>query len=276
MTRRIAVINEKGGSGKTTLTSNVASYLALRRGRRVLAIDLDPQGQLAKVLGVEARRTRSTALALLVDQTLGREPLDDSPNELANSGLPIAEGRVQGLDVVVASKELGIAPQLAGPESDPSGHLARRLSSQSELGAYDLVLIDSPPSFGILTLNILRAVDELVLPVPLTSLGLDGCRQLLESVELVRTRYDHPLAITQVVPTFWRRTRMAAELLDQLRARFPKEISSIVLGFDVKIDEAQARGRSIFETAPSCRGARAFAALGDELELRVPALVEAW
>lgn len=270
MTRRIAFINEKGGSGKTTLAGNVASYLALRRSRRVLAIDLDPQGQLGTVLGVEARRARSTAIALFVNRVLGIDDPKPAQDSTAAWELPIADSRIDRLDVVTAGKELGLAPLVANQEADPSGLLARRLASNPEIARYDYVLIDSPPSFGILTLNILRAVEEVVIPVPLTSLGLDGCRQLLHSIATVRKRYGHPIVITQVVPTFSRRTRLATQMLDQLHARFPKEISSTALSLDVKIDEAQHRGRSIFEYAPSSRGAKNLAALADELEARVP------
>ena len=271
MARRIAFINEKGGSGKTTLASNLASYWVLRRGFRVLAIDLDPQGQLGTVLGVEARRAQASALALLVDNVLGldAEGLEERPSGL----LSIVDSRIEGLDVILAGKELGLAPLLARDEPDPSGLLARRLSSLPEVDDYDFVLVDSPPSFGILTLNILRAVEELVIPVPLTALGLDGCRQLLESVEIARTRYgNRRLTISLVVPTFWRRTRLAERILAELRTRFPKELSKDVLGFDVKVDEAQSRGRSVFESAPSSRGARGIAALAKELQEREPAL----
>ena len=275
MTRRIAFINEKGGSGKTTLAGNIATYLVLRRGLRVLAIDLDPQGQLGTVLGVEKRRARASALALLVDGVLGRDSdvrgQDGQPSGL----LSVVDSRIEGLDVIRAGKELGLAPLLTSGEPDPSGLLARRLSNMPEVDGYDFVLVDSPPSFGILTLNILRAVDEVVIPVPLTTLGLHGCRQLLESIETARTRYGkRDLAITMVVPTFWRRTRLAERVLQELRTQFPKELSTGVMGFDVKVDEAQSRGRSVFECASSSRGARAIAALAEELQAREPARVE--
>ncbi len=267
--RRIAVANEKGGSAKTTLVANLGAYLALRRGQRVLVIDMDPQGQLGKVLGVSPHQVRRSAIDLLLDVMLDQGP-DAAALDEPSAALPRVPTRIPNLDLVVAHKSLGLAPSFEGEDPDPTGRLARRLDASEALEEYDFVLVDSPPSFGVLTLNILRAVDEVVVPVPLTFLALDGCAELVKTIETVRTRYDHPsLRITMVVPTFARRTRMAQEVLDALKARFPKELAHSVLGFHVRIDEAHARGRSVFEYAPRDRGARTLAALAEELEARV-------
>jgi chromosome partitioning protein len=267
--RRVALLNEKGGSAKTTLVANLGAYLALRRGRRVLAIDMDPQGQLGKVLGIDTRRARRSAIELLLDTVLGDATLDRASGEAAS--LPSIPTRIPNLDLVVATKALGLAPAFERDDPDPSGRLTRRLDAAPELAQFDFVLIDSPPSFGLLTLNVLRAVDEVVIPVPLTFLALDGCAELERTIATVRTRYQHPdLRVTMVVPVFHRRTRMAEDVLATLRERFPKEIAHSVLGFHVKIDEAQSRGLSIFEYAPSDRGAQLIGALAQELEARAP------
>jgi len=268
--RRVAFVNEKGGSAKTTLVANLGAFLALQRGHRVLAIDMDPQGQLGKVLGIDVRAARRSAIELLVDSVLGEESLD-FPSERPDA-LPIVPSRVPHLDVIVSNKALGLAPSLEPNDVDPTGRLGRRLDTAPELARYDFVLVDSPPSFGVLTLNVLRAVDEVVVPVPLTFLALDGCAELQRTIASVRTRYAHPdLRVAMVVPTFYRRTRMADEVLESLKQRFPKELAQTVVGFHVKIDEAQSHGESIFEYAPSDRGARVMAALGLELEARAPA-----
>lgn len=276
--RRIAFLNEKGGSAKTTLTANLAAYLALERGRRVLAIDLDPQAQLGKVLGAKAGPLRRSALDLLLDAvldedlSLGDSAAAESERLAPGSSLPVVPSRIANLDLILANKSLGLAPAFQGDDPDPTGRLARRLADAPELDDYDLVLLDCPPSFSTLTLTVLRAVDEIVIPVPLTFLALDGCAQLLQTIQTVRTRYDHAdLQITMVVPTFYRRTRLANEVLEQLKSRFPKEIAQTVVGFHVKIDEAQSRGLSVFEHAPRDRGAHAMAALAEELEARSPA-----
>jgi chromosome partitioning protein len=272
--RRIAFINEKGGSAKTTLVANLAAYLALQRGRRVLAIDMDPQGQLGKVLGVDVHKSRRSAIDLLLDSVLGDEGLDRSrvsePERDPASQLPITRTRIPQLDLVVANKSLALFPGWDGGEDpDPTGRLARALDASSEVASYDFVFFDAPPSFGPLTLSVLRAAQEIVLPVPLTFLALDGCAELLRTVSTVRTRYGNPgLKVSMVVPTFYRRTRLAHEILEKLKHRFPKEIAHSVVGFHVRIDEAQSRGLSIFEHAPGDRGARVMAELAEELELR--------
>ncbi len=268
--RRIAFINEKGGSGKTTLLGNIAAFLALRRGRRVLGIDLDPQGQLGKALGVDVRSARRSALDLLLDTVLeGPGPATAEAAPSAAGRLPIVPTRIAGLDLVPANKSLGLFPCLQPGAEDPTGRLARSLRRSREISSYDFVLFDAPPSFGPLTLSVLRAVDEVVVPVPLTYLALDGCAELMRSLATVRTRYGNSgLRVTMVIPTFYRRTRLAHESLDRLKARFPKEIAHTVVGFHVKLDEAQSRGLSIFDYAPNDRGARAMAALAEELEAR--------
>jgi chromosome partitioning protein len=172
--------------------------------------------------------------------------------------------------VIVANKSLGLYPGWEGDDDpDPTRRLAETLDRCPETARYDFVLFDAPPSFGPLTLNVLRAAEELAVPVPCTFLALDGCAELCRSVAMVRSRYGHErLRISMVIPTFYRRTRMAHEVLDRLKGRFPKELAHTVVGLHVKIDEAQSRGLSIFEHAPSSRGARALAALAEELEAR--------
>ncbi len=272
--RRIAVINEKGGSANTTLVANIASHLVLRRGRRVLAIDMDPQGHLGKVLGVNVRQTRRTAIDLVLDTLLGDPGLDRRSEASGDptSSLPIVRTHLPSLDVIVANKSLALFPHWEGADAeDPTSRLDRALESADELASYDFVLFDAAPSFGPLTISVLRAAREIVVPVPLTYLALDGCAELLRTVETVRKRYGNPeLRISMVVPTFYRRTRLAKEVLEKLKTRFPKEIAHSVVGYHVKIDEAQSRGISIFEHAPRDRGAQVMAELAEELELRAP------
>lgn len=230
---------------------------------------MDPQGQLGKVLGVDVRAPRRSAIDLLLDTILDDDALDRSE---APGALPVVHTRLPDVDVIVGNKALGLAPgwgDEAGP--DPTGRLAAALDRAKETERYDYVLVDAPPSFGPLTLNVLRAVDEVVIPVPVTFLALDGCAELTRTLATVRDRYGHAgLRITMVIPTFYRNTRLARELLERLKARFPKEIAHTTLGFHVRVDEAQARGLSIFEHAPRDRGARAIASLAEELELRAP------
>jgi chromosome partitioning protein len=279
VTRRIAFVNEKGGSAKTTLVASLAAYYALRRGRRVLALDLDPQGQLGKVLGVDVHAARRSAIDLVVSALLDPESLDDAaPRAAGGDDLPITPTRIAGLDLVVANKALALQAGWESGDDDPTDRLRRKLAHSRRVRGYDFVLMDAPPSFSPLTLNVLRAADEVVIPVPLTYLALDGCAELQRTLRTVRSRFGHrDLRVSMVVPTFYRRTRLAHEVLERLKREFPKEICTTVLGYHVRIDEAQSRGLSIFEYAPKDRGAQALAAIAEELEARAPeAARESW
>jgi len=237
---------------------------------------MDPQGQLGKVLGVDVRTPRRSAVDLLLDEVLGEASLDDQrgarlePGSDPRTALPIARTRVARFDVVPANKSLALFPSWEHQQGeDTTGRLAQTLARASEIERYDFVLFDAPPSFGFLTLNVLRAAGEIVVPVPLTYLAMDGCAELLRTVHTVQTRYGNPdLKITMVVPTFYRRTKLAQEILEKLAQRFPKQLAHTVVGYHVKIDEAQSRGLSIFDYAPRDRGARVMAELAEELELR--------
>jgi chromosome partitioning protein len=194
ISRRIAFVNEKGGSAKTTLVANIGAYLALHRGRRVLGLDLDPQGQLGKVLGVDVRSARRSAIDLLLDAVLDDAALDRSVPERRSSeenDLPVCATRIENFDVVPANKALGLFPLTDERGPDPTGRLLRALDRSEQADQYDYILMDAPPSFGPLTLNVLRAAREVVIPVPLTYLALDGCAELSRTIETVRTPGHH-------------------------------------------------------------------------------------
>ena len=259
--RRIAFINEKGGSCKTTLAANVGDYLSRVKGYRVLLVDLDPQGQLGKVLGVDVGALRKTALDMLLDVVMG----EDAPPTL-----PVVKARHPRLDLIPANKSLALFPQEVAAHGGEEYFCLREAVEPST--AYDFILFDAPPSFGTITLNVLLAATEVLLPVPLTYLALDGAAELTRTVEMVRSRFGHPaLQISLVVPTFARRTRMAAEILEKLRQHFPKQIAQTVLGYSVLIDQAQSCSKTIFEYAPRSVAARWMTAVAEELLARDPA-----
>ena len=259
--RRIVFINEKGGSCKTTLVANVGDYLSRVKGYRVLLVDLDPQGQLGKVLGVDVGALRKTALDMLLDVVMG----EDAPPTL-----PVVKARHPRLDLVPANKSLALFPQEVAAHGGEEYFCLREAVESST--NYDFILFDAPPSFGTITLNVLLAATEVLMPVPLTYLALDGAAELTRTVEMVRSRFGHPaLQISLVVPTFARRTRMAAEILEKLRQHFPKQIAQTVLGYSVLIDQAQSCSKTIFEYAPRSVAARWMTAVAEELLARDPA-----
>jgi chromosome partitioning protein len=238
--RRIAFVNEKGGTGKTTLAVHLAAWAAETQVRRVLLVDLDTQGHAGKSLGLDVRTLTPNAFHWLTDNSLS----------LADVARPTA---IPGLSVVPAYKQLqGLFSALAG-EPRPLHRLAERLAPASE--SYDLVVLDGPPSLGPAVSNILVAASEVVLPVSLTYLALDGCAEVAQTVERVgREEGVTGLHISAVVPMLVRQTSLAAAILERLEANFPGRVTP-GLGVSVKIDEAQSHGKTIWEYAPKSRGA---------------------
>ena len=248
--RRIAFINEKGGTCKTTLCVNIGAWLASRRGQRVLIADLDTQGHAGKSLGVDVRSMSPTVKELL----LGTAPLDAVARATA----------IPGLDLLPANKALADFPVEVASHAD-RGDKLREIVDALPSGRWDFVLFDAPPSVSLVTENVLRAATEVVLPVALTYLALDGCAEIMDSLARLSAERGEAPAVTLIVPALYRKTQLADEILAKLRQRFPGEIARTVLGWSVKVDEAQSHGLTVFEHAPGSSGARALAALADEV-----------
>ncbi|AKF83264.1 ParA family protein [Myxococcus fulvus] len=250
--RRIAFINEKGGTCKTTLAVNTAAWLARERGLRVLLVDLDTQGHASKALGLDVRTLPRNVFHLLTDDTVA----------LADVVRPTA---VAGLDVLPSYKEMADFPVVVASHARRSHRLADRLEAAKDAG-YDAVVFDSPPSMGLTTRNILVAATEVVVPVALTYLALDGCAEVADTVRQVgEAEGRSDLSVTKVVPTLYRKTALATAILERLRAYFPESLATTPLGYDVKVDEAQSHGKTIFEYAPRSRGAQMLAAIASEI-----------
>jgi len=249
--RRIAFVNEKGGTCKTTLCVSTGAWLALEHGKRVLVADLDTQGHAGKALGLDVRGLRPTVRDVLLDPSL---PLRAAVRPTA----------IAGLEVLPANKELATFPLDVAAEEDRADRLRKRLDAIA-VDAWDAILIDAPPSVSLVTENVLRAATEVVIPVALTYLALDGCAEIIDSLERLRRDLGRSPQLTLVVPTLHRRTQLAEEILAKLRDRFPRQIAGSTLGFSVKIDEAQSHGQTIFEYAPRSSGALALSALADEI-----------
>jgi chromosome partitioning protein len=254
--RRIAFINEKGGTCKTTLCVNMGAWLARARGQRVLVADLDTQGHAGKSLGVDVRAIARTMKDLL----LGTAGADEVVRATA----------VAGLDIAPANKALASFPLDVASHPDRGEKLRKAVDALPQ-DRWDAVLFDAPPSVSLVTDNVLRAATEIVLPVALTYLALDGCAEIMESLAQLRAETGSAPAVTMIVPALYRKTQLADEILRKLGERFPSELSRTVLGLSVKVDEAQSHGLTIFEHAPRSSGAKALAALADELLERAPA-----
>ncbi|HEX6290806.1 MAG TPA: ParA family protein [Herpetosiphonaceae bacterium] len=245
----IAVANQKGGVGKTTTAINVGGYAA-KSGRRVLVVDMDPQGNAATCLGV-AKHT--------LDQTVGEVLLGETPAQAAI----VPTGRA-GLDLLPAT------PDLAGTAISLTPMLARetRLLRAIEpiAGQYDIILIDCPPSLGLLTINGLTAADRVLIPLQCEFLALEGLAQLKETIELVRAQLNSRLEIGGVVMTMYDgRANLARQVVEEVRRYFPQRIFDTLIPRNIRLSEAPSHGELISEYDPQSRGAKAYAALTEEL-----------
>ncbi len=250
--RRIAFINEKGGTCKTTLAVNVAAYFARRKGQKVLLMDLDTQGHAGKSLGVDVRTLEPNVFHLLSDDGVA----------LTDCVVPTG---VDGLHVVPSYKNMSEFPVAVAARKDRTHLLAHRMEAARALG-YDAVLFDAPPSMGLTTVNILVAATEVVVPVALTYLSLDGCAEVVQTVADVAEKHGRKdLRVTRVVPTLYRKTALADEILAKLGEYFPQALARTPLGFNVKIDEAQSHGQTIWDYAPWSRGAQMLEAISEEI-----------
>lgn len=248
----LAFANQKGGVGKTTTAVNLAGELA-SRGQQVLLVDCDPQGNATTSLGIPKRDLRCSTYEVIV----GVAGLDQAIRPTGRAGL----------DIVPANEHLaGAMVELVTAERR-EWRLAEALG---RVVGYNWVLLDCPPSLGLLTLNALCAARGVIIPLQCEYLALEGLAQLKGTIDRVCDHLNPRLAIVGVVMTmFDGRTNLAQQVVEEVRRYFPQRIFNTLIPRSVRISEAPSYGRTIAEYDPYSRGARAYAALTDEVLRRV-------
>lgn len=248
--RSIALLNQKGGVGKTTTTANLGACLAML-GKKVLVIDMDPQANLSVHLGVDIHKLKYSVYNILTG--------DCKPDDV------ILNTKIQGLDIIPANIDL------SGAEIELVGVVGRETVLKEYLGdildRYDYVLIDCPPSLGLLTLNVLTLVHEVFIPLQTEFFALQGVSKLLDTHEVVRKRLNKNLEITGIIFCMYTsRTRLCKEVIEKVKEHFAKDqVFDTVIRKNVKLSESPSHGKPIISYAPSSHGSEDYMSLAKEV-----------
>jgi chromosome partitioning protein len=252
VTRVIAIMNQKGGVGKTTTTANLGAALAAR-GQAVLLIDSDPQANLTVHLDVDPREIERSLYEVLCDEAPLREAIVPTKTE----GLSLLPSHID----------------LAGAELKLSGAFGREtilkeaLRDALEAGPpFDFVLIDCPPSLGLLTVNAMTAATEVLIPLQTEWFAMQGMAKLTEVLGMIRRKLNPALRILGIAPCrVDTRTRLTAEVLDEVREFFGDRVLRTLVRTNIRLAEAPGHGQTIFEYDPLCHGAQDYRALAAEI-----------
>ncbi len=245
----VAIVNQKGGVGKSTTAINLAAYLA-GKGEKLLVVDMDPQGNATSGLGVSPGPE-----GCMYDVLLEGKPLQDVALRTGIEDLEVAPATIN----------------LVGAEVELVSTLAREFKLRRALqklpqGAYDRVLLDCPPSLDLLTLNALTAADEVLIPMQCEYYALEGLTQLMQSIRMVREELNPGLEVGGVLLTmFDPRTNLAHQVADEVRSFFGDRVFHTIVPRNVRLSEAPSFGMPIALYAPKSTGAVAYSAVADEV-----------
>lgn len=250
MTKIYAVVNQKGGVGKTTSVINLSAYLA-GKGRRVLIVDIDPQANATSGIGVNKYELKASMYNLLLEEAAASEVIHALPEF--------------NLDILPSH------PSLAGAEVELVNAIGREYRLQKGLetlnGRYDYILIDCPPSLGLLTVNALTAAkDGVLIPVQCEYLALEGLTQLVQTVELVQKYLNPALDVRGLIMTMYDgRTNLSRQVVEEVRSYFPGKVFRTIVPRNIRLSEAPSYGQPINIYAPKSPGAIAYQILTAEL-----------
>ncbi len=249
----VALANQKGGVGKTTTAVNLAGELA-RRNQRVLLLDCDPQGNATTSLGIAKRDLKATTYEVL----MGLSSAVDAIRPTGRSGY----------DIIPASEHLAGAMVELTTVEKREWQLAQALRSLE--GMYDWILLDCPPSLGLLTLNGLCAASNVLIPLQCEYLALEGLAQLKGTIDRVHEHLNPRLSILGVVMTMYDgRTNLAQQVVEEVRRYFPQRIFNTLIPRSVRVSEAPSYGQLLFEYDPQSRAAQSYSTLAEEVLRRL-------
>lgn len=249
MSKIIAIANQKGGVGKTTTSVNLGAGMA-SLGKRVLLVDIDPQGNTTSGVGINKADVENCIYDVIINEV---HPKD-----------AIAHTDVEGLHIIPATI------QLAGAEIELVPTISRELRLKKSLhlvkDMYDYILIDCPPSLGILTINSLTAADSVIIPIQCEYYALEGLSQLLNSIRLVQKHLNTSLQIEGVLLTmFDARTNLGIQVIEEVKKYFQDKVYKTVIARNVRLSEAPSHGKSIITYDPRSKGAEAYLELAKEV-----------
>lgn len=249
MGRIIAIANQKGGVGKTTTTVNLAAALA-KAGKKVLLVDIDPQGNSTSGLGIDKRRCEKTVYDCLINEEKAESVCVET--EYENLSVCPSNLNLSGAEIELIS--------VMGREN----RLKQSLASVKEV--YDFILIDTPPSLGLITVNTLTAADSIIIPIQCEFYALEGVSQLVETVKRIKKALNPTLFIQGIVMTMYdARTNLAMQVVDEVKRFFPGKVYKTIIPRNVRVSEAPGFGKPVIYYDEASKGAEAYIELAAEL-----------
>ena len=248
MGRIIAVANQKGGVGKTTTATNLSACLA-EKGKKVLAIDIDPQGNMSSGLGIDKNEVENTVYELILEESSLEDCIIE--NVLENVSLLSSNVNLAGAEI-----------ELIGIE-DKEFILKKQIEKVRD--NYDYIFIDCPPSLGMLTINSLTAVDSVLIPIQCEYYALEGVSQLMGTIKLVKSRLNPDLDIQGVVLSmFDGRANLSIQVVDEVKRYFKGSVYTTLIPRNVRLAEAPSHGKPVIYYDSKCKGAVAYMELAEE------------
>ena len=249
MGKAIAIFNQKGGVGKTTTNINLAACLA-KKGKKILVLDIDPQGNTTSGLGIEKKALKKSSYDLMIEDDINAEDV-------------ILKTGVYNLDIIPANVSLSGAEVELAIIRGREKRLKKALNQVKE--KYDFIFIDCPPSLGLLTINSLTAVDSVLIPIQCEFYALEGVAQLMNTIEIVRKNLNEKLYVQGVILSmFDGRTNLSVQVVEEVKKYFREKVYKTVIPRNVRLAEAPSYGLPIIEYDPKSKGAEAYREFADE------------